>query len=237
MEHVVFKRIPRISPELIARARLCAVADLLESMPEAEGAARLMHGGIRAVNKGIRVAGQAITARNHPGDNMMIYPALESAQRGDILVLTSGGAAHGPLWGDMTCCYAVVKGVGGVIVDGAVRDTDFILQQRFPVWAAHVSASHPTKAVPGTVNVPVLCGGVIVTPGDLIVADSDGVLAVPIAGIGDVVAKAEARSAKEDGIRDQIEKGRSLYDLLEYDRILNKAGVRIVDEAWTPGRA
>ena len=229
---IVFRRIPRTLEPTIPLAKECSVADLSESLHRAEGPVQLMDARIRPINTGLRIAGPAITALNYPGDNTMIHAALEVAEAGDILVMSSGGSAQGPLWGDMICSYAIAKQISGVIIDGSTRDSEFMIEQRFPVWSAAVSASHPEKRNPGSVNVPVICGGVLVHPGDLIVADSDGVICVPRLRAEQVLAAARERNEKEREIRRRVNQGESLYDLLNYGSLLSELGVETVDSSW-----
>lgn len=228
---VVYTQIPRPAAESVCTAKTCSVADVLESMDPLEGARQLMEPRISAIDPRLRLVGPAVTATNYPGDNSMIHAAAHVAGEGDVLVLSSG-SVQGPQWGDVICTYALKKGISGVIVDGSIRDSNFMLDRNFPVWREHNSASHPTKSTGGAVNVPVVCGGVVVCPGDLIMADGDGVLVVPRLKLPSLLEAAQQRVEKENDMRERIEAGESLFDILQYDKVLRELGVEIIENAF-----
>ncbi|MEX2408146.1 MAG: dimethylmenaquinone methyltransferase, partial [Rhodovibrionaceae bacterium] len=179
IEPVVYKSIPAVDPALVARAAEIGVADLHEGLGVVAGRMALMSPRMRPLNRGLCVAGQAVTAFNYPGDNLMLHMALRLAEKGQILVLTNGGGEQGALWGEMAATYAMKKGVGGIVVHGAIRDVDALSKMGSPVWSTAISPTHPDKKSAGAVNVPIVCDGVLVNPGDVIVADGDGVISVP----------------------------------------------------------
>jgi 4-hydroxy-4-methyl-2-oxoglutarate aldolase len=162
----------------------------------------------------------------------MIHVALNVAQRGQILVLTNGGGNQGALWGDVACTFAAHKGIAGVVADGAVRDIDALREMNFPVWATAISPSHPEKRGPGSVNVPIVVDGVLVEPGDVIVADGDGVLVIPQAHLARTLEGARQRAAKEVAIRQRIKAGESLFEILNMDAAVKAAGIAVVDKTW-----
>jgi len=232
MDAIVYRRIPRAKPEILAALAAFPVADLHEALGALTGAAQLMSAGMRPVLTGARIVGQAITARNYPGDNLMIHAALNVAEAGDILVLSNGGTPFGALWGDVATTWARRKDLAGVVADGPVRDTAELRKLNFPVWSTHISPSHPEKRGPGAVNVPLICGGVRVMPGDFIVADDDGVLVVPRDLASSAVEAAARRNQAEAKLRQAIAEGRSLFELLNIQKLLDQAGIRSEDGCW-----
>jgi len=229
---VIYNRIPAVDSGLLARAARFGVADLHEGMGPVAGRMCLMSSAMRPIAPGQRVCGQAVTAWNYPGDNLMIHAALNVAQAGHVLVLTNGGSAQGALWGDVACGFAVKKGLAGTVVHGATRDTDAIRELGYPVWATAISVEHPEKRGPGAVNVPVVVDGVLVEPGDVIVGDADGVLVIPRALLQTAVKMAEARAAAEVVFRQRIQDGEKLIDILNMRTVIEAAGIEQIDGTW-----
>jgi len=187
---------------------------------------------MRPLLQGRRISGAAVTSYNFPGDNLMIHLALNVAARGQILVLANGGGTQGALWGDVACTFAAHKGIAGVVADGPVRDIDALREMDFPVWATSISPSHPEKRGPGSVNVPIVVDGVLVEPGDVIVADGDGVLAIPQAHLARTLKGARQRAEREIAIRERIKAGESLFEILNMQAAVEGAGIRQVDATW-----
>jgi 4-hydroxy-4-methyl-2-oxoglutarate aldolase len=232
MNPIICTRIPLPDPALVAEAATYALADLHESLGAVQGRMALMSPRMRPLIAGQRISGAAVTSYNFPGDNLMIHVALNVAQRGQILVLTNGGGNQGALWGDVACTFAAHKGVAGVVADGGVRDIDALREMNFPVWATAISPSHPEKRGPGSVNVPIVVDGVLVEPGDVIVADGDGVLVIPQADLARTLEGARQRAAKEVAIRQRIKAGESLFEILNMDAAVKAAGIAVVDKTW-----
>lgn len=232
MNPIICTRIPLPDPALVAEAATYALADLHESLGAVQGRMALMSARMRPLIAGQRISGAAVTSYNFPGDNLMIHVALNVAQRGQILVLTNGGGTQGALWGDVACTFAAHKGITGVVADGPVRDIDALREMNFPVWATAISPSHPEKRGPGSVNVPVVVDGVLVEPGDVIVADGDGVLVIPQAHLARTLEGARQRAAKEVSIRQRIKAGESLFEILNMDAAVKAAGIAVVDKTW-----
>ncbi|MGE0725060.1 MAG: RraA family protein [Alphaproteobacteria bacterium] len=228
---IAFRRVRRPDPALVARAGACAMSDLYEALPAKQRDAALMSTRMRPLVPGLRIAGPAVTAQCAPGDNLMMHRALLLAEPGDVLVVA---AAERPSaqWGYLAAVYAARKGLAGVIVDGCIRDTDVLLERRCPVWSTTISAAHPTKAGAGAVNAPIVCDGVPVRPGDLVSADTDGVLVVAAERIAEAVAGAEARAAREAADEAAIAEGRSLFELHDLEAAYARTGVREIDRAW-----
>ena len=231
-EAVIYTRIPASDPELVAEARQHGMSDLHEALGPVVGRMGLMSPRMRPLNPGLRIAGPAVTAYNYPGDNLMIHKALHQLEPGQVLVFTNGGGTQGALWGEMAATYSQQKGVAGVIVDGGIRDTDALTEMRFPVWSTAISPCHPEKSAPGAVNVPIVCDGVIVNPGDIVVADGDGVLVIPRQDLRRAVEGARARAAKEAEMRRHLSAGVSPFELLKMQGALDAAGVEVRDSTW-----
>lgn len=236
LKSVIYSRIPRPDPALLARAAQFGIADLHEGLGEIAGRMCLMSPDMVPIAPGQKVCGPAVTAWNFPGDNLAIHAALYTAEAGDVLVLTNGGGHQGALWGDVACGFAKKKGVAGTVVHGASRDLDAIRELGYPVWSTAVSVEHPKKRGPAAVNVPVVVDGVMVEPGDVIVGDSDGVLVIPRALLEVAVTNAEARAAKEVEFRRRIEEGEVLFDILGMRQMVADLGIDIKDCTWEEDR-
>lgn len=232
MKSVIYNRIPAADAAFIERASAFGVADLHEALGPVRGRMCLMSPAMRPIAAGQHVCGQAVTAYNYPGDNLMIHAALDLAQAGQVLVFTNGGSSQGALWGDVACGFAKKKGVAGVVAHGAVRDTDALRALEFPVWATAISPEHPEKRGPGAVNVPIVVDGVLVEPGDIIAADADGVLVIPRAELARAVEGAEARARAETTIRERIAAGELPLDILGLRAAIKAAGIERHDRTW-----
>lgn len=237
MNSVIYNNIPASDPALIARAAQFGIADLHEALGAVQGRMCLMSPKMQPVGARQHVCGPAVTAYNYPGDNLMIHAALDLAVAGQVLVFTNGGGHQGALWGDVACGFAKKKGVAGVVVHGAVRDTDALRDLEFPVWATAVSVEHPEKRGPGAVNVPVVVDGVLVEPGDIIAADADGVLVIPRAELARAVAGAEARAQSEIAIRARIAAGELPLDIFGLRAVIEAAGIERRDGTWQDDQA
>lgn len=229
---IIYTRIPRPERRLIAEAGTLGIADLHEALGAVAGRMALMSPRMRPLSAGIRISGPAVTAYNYPGDNLMLHKALQLAEPGDVLVLTNGGGTQGALWGELAARYATRKGLAGVIVEGSIRDTDELRAMRFPVWSTAISPSHPDKRSPGAVNMPIVCDGALVNPGDVIVADGDGVLVVPRDRLEAVVEAARMRQSKEAGLKERIAAGESLFDIFGMQEIIDSLGIEVRDTEW-----
>lgn len=187
---------------------------------------RMFAGGptLRPMHKSGGLAGNALTVRTCPGDNLMIHKAADIAQPGDVIVVDAAGDLTNSLVGEILVSYARSRGVVGYVIDGAVRDLDAIAQDTFPIYAAGVSHRGPYKDGPGEINVPVSIGGMVVHPGDIIVGDLDGVLAVPLDHAETILAAARAQQDKEAAIMDAISKG--TWDRSWVDEILKSKGLQ-----------
>jgi 4-hydroxy-4-methyl-2-oxoglutarate aldolase len=227
----VYLQVNRVAPDVVAQARDVTVADVHESMGPA-GRAALMGARMRPLREGQRMAGPAVTAFCWPGDNLMMHRALYLAQPGDVLVVVCQAELSGAQWGDLATRYALKKGLAGVVVQGCARDVDQVRALGLPVWSTHIWPIHPDKSGHGFVNAPVVCEGVNVRPGDLIVADGDGVIAVPRDDAARVVAAAQAKMRKEDEVAEKVKAGAAVWDLSGAAAIYAKMEIDEVDAAF-----
>lgn len=179
---------------------------------EASGLDVAMDSGMRPVWPGATLAGPAYTVRCHPADNLPIHHAMERIAPGQVLVVDCGGVLAG-YWGDVLATAAQARGVAGLVIDGGVRDVDQIAAMRFPVVARGVSIRRTAKHMPGLIDEEIVIAGVRVRPGDLIVADTDGVVALPVEAVSGTLERSRARAAKEDAIKAALVAGRTTRDL------------------------
>ena len=228
----VYLKVDRVDAATCELARSVSVADLHEALGGVAGRAGMMAPSMRPLIAGLRIAGPAVTASCAPGDNLMMHRALFLAQKGDVLIVQAphGGAQ----WGDIAALYARGKGIEGIVVDGYVRDTDELAELRSPVWSTVIGPDSPQKSGHGTVNAPVVCAGVRVEPGDLVLADGDGVLVVPKALATEAVARARARMAREEQARREIATGGHPWFMHGCEDNYRAMDVEEIDDAWRP---
>jgi len=162
---------------------------------------------IRPIQTDTRVAGTALTVVCWPGDNLMLHAAVEQAQPGDIIVVTATSPSSDGFFGELIATSLQARGVRGIVMGAGLRDTSELREMGFPAWTANVSAQGTVKETPGAVNVPVVIGGITIRPGDAIVADDDGVCAVPRVDVDAAVTASGARLAKEEATRKQLADG------------------------------
>jgi 4-hydroxy-4-methyl-2-oxoglutarate aldolase len=198
---------------------------------EAQGRTGLMRPFMRPIYPAARAAGSAVTVSCAPGDNMMIHAAIEVCTPGDILVVTTFSESTDGMFGDLLAVSCQARGVVGLIIDAGVRDTADLTSMQFPVWAKAISAQGTVKATPGWVNVPIVCAGAAVQPGDVIVADADGVVIVPRAGAAAVAKASQERIGKEEKTRARLKSGELGLDFYGLRTKLTDLGVQWVDTA------
>jgi 4-hydroxy-4-methyl-2-oxoglutarate aldolase len=197
---------------------------------EAQARTGLMRPYMRPIYPTAKAAGTAITISCHPGDNIMIHAAIEFCRQGDVLIVTTTSESTDGMFGELLAESARAHGVVGLIIDAGVRDVHDLTEMQFPVWSKAVSAQGTVKASPGSVNVPVVCAGTIVRPGDAIIADVDGVVAVKRENAAEVARLAGERFAKEQKTRERLKAGELGVDFYGLRAKLVELGVRYVDE-------
>lgn len=234
MQSKIYRRIPECDPELVQQAAKYSVSDLHESMDLVSGQMALFGPEIRPLNPGIRIAGQAVTVFSYPQDGLFGHKAVQLVRPGQILVMSNGGRVPQLMFGEMIAMAALKAGAVGAVVEGYVRDVEALRQMRFPVWSSGVYAGHIGKDGPGSVNMPVVCGGVLVHPGDVIIADDDGVICIPPVLLPGVLEKAAARKAREMKARAAIGEGKVLFDLAGMQAAVDASGVEEIDGVWQP---
>jgi 4-hydroxy-4-methyl-2-oxoglutarate aldolase len=198
---------------------------------EAMGRTGLVGPGIRPIQDGVRIAGTAVTVLSHPGDNLMIHAAVEQCREGDVLVVTTTSPSLDGAFGELFATALQARGVRGLVTTTGVRDVAELREMGFAVWSAAVFAQGTVKATPGSVNVPVVINAVTVRPGDVIVADDDGVLCVPRRDAAEALAAADARIAKEEADRSAYRGGELSLDRKGLRPLLAELGIEYVTQA------
>jgi 4-hydroxy-4-methyl-2-oxoglutarate aldolase len=218
----------------IARADRTAVDGLAElgvsTVHEAQGRTHLLEPAVRPVYAGARIAGTAVTVSLPPGDNWMVHVAVEQCAEGDVLVIAPTTASQAAYIGDLLATTLATRGVRGVIVDAGCRDVAELTAMGFPVWSRHVSAFGCVKETLGSVNVGVVCAGQWIEPGDVVVADDDGVVVVPRERAADVLGAARAREQRETRIRERYRDGELGLDMNSMREPLAAKGLTYVEQ-------
>jgi 4-hydroxy-4-methyl-2-oxoglutarate aldolase len=221
---VVVRQVAREPAEIVAELGSAGVATVHEA-----GAQGLLDPSIRPIQEGARIGGSAVTVSCAPGDNIMVHAAVETIEPGDVLVVATTSRADNGMFGELLATSVMIRGCAGVVVDGGVRDVSDLRRMGLPVWARVVHAAGTVKATPGSVNLPVTCGGVAVGPGDVVVADDDGVAIVGREQVDAVLAAVRARLAREDETRARLASGELGVDLYGFRQKLEDMGVRWID--------
>jgi 4-hydroxy-4-methyl-2-oxoglutarate aldolase len=226
MSHKIVRRIPRPGAEVVRLLGELGVA----TVHEAQGRAGLMRPYMRPIYATAKAAGPAVTVLCHPGDNLMIHAAVEVCRPGDILVVAPMSESTDGMFGELLGVSCRAHGIVGLIVDAGVRDTADLTAMQFPIWAKAVSAQGTVKASAGSVNVPLVCAGAMVNPGDVIVADGDGVVVVSRENAGEAARLGVERRSKEEKTRERLSKGELGLDFYGLRAKLSELGVEYVDE-------
>jgi 4-hydroxy-4-methyl-2-oxoglutarate aldolase len=215
--------IPRVAHALVVAMHEQSATTVYE----AAGQQGAMEHSIRPIAVGMKLCGSALTVRCQPADNLTLHAAIALAQPGDVIVADVGGALDAGHWGEITTVAAQARGVAGLVINGGVRDIGPIVRRGFAVFAPAISMKATVKATPGLINHPIVCGGVTIYPGDLVLADDDGIVVVAHARVAQVLEESRQREQREAEVMRRLEAGELTLDVLGFQQALERHGLAI----------
>ncbi|MGA2286807.1 MAG: hypothetical protein ABSG55_11145 [Dehalococcoidia bacterium] len=220
---MVLRSIKRLPSKVVESFEGLSSSTIYESIPRTVES--VMDASIKPIGSEMRLLGSALTVQSLPADNITVHKAMTLAQPGDVLVVSAYGMI-GVMWGAQMTYQAIKQGIAGIVVDGSVRDTYEIRKMGFPCFAKMTSPIGSTKEFPGYINFSIVCGGVKVNPGDIVVGDDDGVVVVPQELATEVQEKAKEREARESDARRQMDEGKTSFEIYNFDKVFREKGVQ-----------
>ncbi|NVL89472.1 MAG: hypothetical protein HWN69_00560 [Desulfobacterales bacterium] len=221
---VVNTKIERPSAEVVERFKELPTSIISDAMNRSNA----MHAEIKCLNSNIKMVGTAVTVKGMVGCNIMSHKAIYVAEPGDVIVFDARGHTDTSVWGFLQTKACVLRGITGIVIDGSVRDSLEIRQSGLPVFCRGITPAGPHKGWGDSVNVPIQCGGVPVSPGDIIVGDDDGVIVVPGGQATEILKKAEAEMTKEEDWFKKLDEGQTTLEILSLDEKIAEMGVKVI---------